>query len=218
MALREHRSLSAYGGRGRSNGYLGTGAVVVEDPIVAAKQWRASLGVGASVSPKSRGAWKTYADRLQLLPADVEKGWEYLMNQEASEALVVFRAMMAEATSWWGRSVPYIFQVKQQASGEGFEFSKDGEVVWKEIQRSLPKDPKVPAKDVMQKAAEAVGMSLKDLPASDLDILELAVTWLQTGKATDMTPAGIPPRIGGAPGGPFRTTDGSHTLGTRGAP
>ena len=113
-------SMSKMGGRGWSlrTGYMGSGAVVFPDTDESAKAFLQS--VGRPLTDADREGWLVYADRIGMVPGVADRAWRAMtkpsLKPKLAEALAELRSVF-EATSWWGYSVPHLFQTGQTRQG-----------------------------------------------------------------------------------------------------
>jgi hypothetical protein len=180
---------------------LGTGAVVLEDPVKAVLDWKKSLS--REPKPSDLPAWSEYAKRIGLGPREVEMGW----------AALVWVEQKLESTSWTGYWVANPMLVKMQTSAgpasfrvpEGPAWGPQGsfpfrtpaaEKVWELAKKSILKNKLWSAQEILRDAIADAKIPAQDLTPEDFRLLEMAIQWLQNG------PVQTPNHLGGAPGGP----------------
>jgi hypothetical protein len=78
--------------------------------------------------------------------------------------------------------------------------------------------PKADPSQIIYRVLEDESIPAYELTPEDMATLEIAINWAQAGKVTQPEPPQVGNRLGGAPGGPFRSNREGHYLGTRGAP
>ena len=236
-SMRE-QSMAAAGGRGwrLRTGYMGSGAVVFPNTDEEAKAFLKSLG--RPLKDADREGWATYAGRLGMAPDAVERAWKAMSKPQLKPKLAELVAELKgvfEATSWWGYSAPHIFQtgdtrqgpvqmptpvsikvpdvkqkpVKPVASLPSFPFhTKTAGAVWAKAQKLVGTMPLANPTEILKRSIQAADINpISDLTPEDEQLLRMAIEFAQNG------PAGQPNKIGGMPGGPFRS--GAKT---RGAP
>jgi hypothetical protein len=222
-----NRPPSSYGGMGwnATHGYLGTGAVVMPKAQDVAQDWAKTLK-GRLPLPAQKSEWDEFAKRNSLSPEDTEKGWNILTKNRAPVASVeeVVRAMkevLGESTSWWGYSVPNISMLhmpQQPAPGFGFRTGA-AEKIWLKTIEMAKANPNLSPAELIGQALETDDqVSPLELTQEDYRLLEMGLHWIKSGMGDWQVPAGIPPKIGGAPGGPFRSNTDGHTLRGKASP
>ncbi len=200
-------------------GQLGSGAVMRPDYKVCAKQWAKGWLRNGRPSPEHKASWEEFARRMQMFPEDIPKGWNYLRGGELGEAVRDLKSIMGEATSWWGYSVPNLHMFRTpQVGAPGFGFrTKAAERVWDFAKKICDEDPKQQTKTIVAKATDQAGVLVTELTPEDGAMLDMAISWYLSGKIAGAA-VGAPNRIGGTPGGPFRSVGYGHHLGSKGAP
>lgn len=202
---------------------LGTGAVIWPDYVVTAKDWARSVLRGRLPLPANRSEWDEYARRSGLSAENAERGWAVITKTphrplRLQSALAVLDSVFGENTSWTGYSVPNIFQIRtphQPAPGFGFRTGA-AEKIWIRAVGIMKKNPKMLPREVTALALQQDDQVLPfELTPEDYRLIDMGLYWIQSGKGDWAVPAGVPPRIGGMPGGPFNSVS---YLGRRGAP
>lgn len=240
--MAETMSMSAMGGRGWSfrSGYLGSGAVVFPDSKKAAKDFLSSLS--SPLGPEQKDSWMVYADRIGMPKDAAEREWAAMSSPKLRPKLWAESTIkhIFEATSWWGYSVPHPHMVKMSHGGPQnvhpkmapdkkspekkdnspfaaaepsfpFHTKASGKVYTKALQlvKLFPLDNPT---EILKKAIRASGVTpIVDLTPEDEKLLRMAIEAAQNG------PPKTNVRLGGAPGGPFNSTDSGYTS-KRGAP
>lgn len=232
------QSMAAAGGLGwrLRTGYMGSGAVVYPDTDEEAKAFLKSLG--RPLKDSDRNGWTVYAGRIGMAPMAIDRAWKMMTKPQLrpglAETLAEIRSVF-EATSWWGYSVPHIFQtgdtrqgpvqpqtpvsvhtpkikhepVQPVMSPPSFPFhTKSAGNVWAQAQKLIRQMPLANSTEILKRSISSVEANpITDLTPEDEKLLRIAIEFAQNG------PAGQPNKIGGMPGGPFRS--GAKT---RGAP
>jgi hypothetical protein len=95
----------------------------------------------------------------------------------------------------------------------GFPFhTKTADVVFKKALELIKLHPDKKSSEILKLAIDKSQSPVTELTPEDGKLLDIAINWAQNGK----TGVGFNNRIGGMPGGPFRST--THSVGGRGAP
>jgi hypothetical protein len=233
-------SMSKHGGRGwrLRPGYMGTGAVVFPDSGKATQDFL--KGLGRPLKGSDREGWLVHAKRIGMAPDVAERAWETLSKSGVAETVETLRSVF-EATSWWGFSVPHLFQTGATKQGPyKLPTPLDNKDPKSKGKPGVPVSaiPSFPyhtqaAQQVYEKALELVGLypldnpteilkkavnasqinPIMDLTPEDEKLLRMGIEWAQNGPARSKGN-----RIGGAPGGPFNSTGAGRVLKKRGAP
>lgn len=215
---------------------IGTGAVVYPDSASEMAAFVKSL----QRSPKSsdKASWDAYATRIGMDPEESERTWKTLLRGPKAEALEELDDVF-EGIEWGGYSGPHPFQTKTTRGGPVVDppstpKSVETETPVGKIKSAPPSFPyhTKAARDVWKKALELIQLYPMEGP---VQLLRRAMSEVDVEPVTDLTPEDEkllrmaielaqngPPknvaRVGGTPGGPFRSDDATHTTRGRGAP
>lgn len=222
---------------GANSGDLGTGAAIRPDPTLAAAAWKKSggkdkaeweehakrLGLfpqdiepgwlsinGPDLNTPPKGIDPTKAPSSSKPTSGPPIGATISRAVSRDESLGLLRAALGEAVAWWGYSVPNFHQLKmpQTPNTGGFGFhTVAAERVWAEAKKVADKDPKETTLNIISKACEQAQVTAFELTPEDNSLLDMAINWYLSGKASGMeTPT--PPANGNKAAG----------IGVRGAP
>ena len=144
-----------------------------------------------------------------------------VISRATNESSSPLKQVFGEATSWWGYSVPNLFMLNMPSTpapfpGFGFH-TKTAEVVWDHAKKLAAANPKAKTEEIISKAIEAAKVQASEMTPEDTKMLEMAINWYISGKMWDLRPP-TNVRIGGAPGGPFRSVEYGNELAGKGAP
>lgn len=216
----------------------GTGAVVYPDSASEIAAFTKSLQRAPKASDKE--SWDSYASRIGMDPEEAERTWKGMLGGLKAEALQELDDVF-EGAQWAGYGGPHPFQTKMPRGGPIIDPPSTPKVKAPEAEKAVGKLASAPvsfpyhtkaAREVWEKALELIQLypldnpvqilrramaetdvePVMDLTPEDEKLLRMAIEFAQNGPPKSVA------RIGGAPGGPFRSDDASHTTRGRGAP
>lgn len=215
---------------------LGTGALVTPDAKKEFDSWKSSGGktrASWEEHAKRLGVMPSEIVSTWLDSGEPDFGKEEINSAPSAkpnqgppigasvsraESKSVLASVFSEATSWWGYSIPNLHMVNtpQTPGNGGFGFhTVAAERAWKFARQVADENPKDTTANIVRRACARANVVAMDLTPEDASLLDMAINWYLSGKARAMqepTPPSSGNRIGGAPGGPFRSS------GNRGAP
>lgn len=192
--------------------YVGTQAVVRQDPKNAAHAWKKNLG--RKMKKTDRLGWYEYARRNNMTAQDIEAGWDSVQERSVEDDL---QLVFGEGLPWGGYYTPTIQGMKMQPStgpasylspnspamapDPAFPFhTKTADKVWEKLKKLSLKRKDLDTNQLLALAIEQSDVSPNELTPEDAKLLGMAIEWLRNG------PAGI--KVRSEPSGPFAKSTG----------
>lgn len=203
---------SSFGGRDWRNSTqnYGTGTVTFPDAKKEIEVW----AKGRSKDSLRRPDWIEYAERQGVPPEEAQSAWEgfvgcSLKTQEAIDEL----KKVFEGVSWTGFYGPNPLSVASQSPTSLPFRSEVAPKVFDKATALMSADPRLQIQQAILQAIDVLQLTPGDLTPEDIRLIEMGLEQWQNGNLGQ-----TPPKTGGTPGGPFRSSPSDAFVPRRGAP
>lgn len=150
----------------------------------------------------SRKGWDSFARRNKLTYSEADEGWRWLVGRLKGR----LKEGMGPATMG-ATFIPNPMSMKTPATmNPAFPFkTKSAYAVFDRVMDVMLSHPRAGSDELILRACDSLKMPVSDITPEDVQLLRMAIDWMQNGAPKNVV------HTGGAPGGPMRAAGPGYT-------